>query len=286
MWGKMSSFVEEPQIRNPRLSYAFVTIIRFDLYRKKLEKKMSEFLNYLPIIFFATITIWLLSYIVSKKNKILIDSGMMGKAIDLLHEYPSFQEMRFRLGDINFSNIFNQIKGKLKKELELVRYVGEVKIQNKIYVHENMNIEIKLMKTLADILIRADKLLKKSEHGNDNVEFQTEHSKANPHYLCIELQGANMDVDGEKSQMQVVGADDLIFHWSISFPHSGNFTPRLIFKIKTGIEYKEIGEFSSQIKVVKLDGLLHRDIYLLTVLGTIITLGLSLIKILQLLKVL
>jgi len=89
--------------------------------------------------------------------------------------------------------------------------------------------------------------------------------------ISIELLAAGITVDGNREQENRLSLRPISYNWNCHFPISGRYEISLIIRTnKAGSDF-EVGKLTHQIKVVKLDGLTQRQIWLLATLSALIT---------------
>lgn len=179
------------------------------------------------------------------------------------------------------------------------QYYGEVKLPKKVYIGDSHNIlidlrqvgppyehiliknlkqqrEIVLQSMVQDIarqsgqsekllLIRPDKETTKYIHFN--IRLNTSQMM----YFEVELQAAALTVDGERKQRKLLAPpkDQLLYRWNCYFPNSGNHIIALNLRIIDTTKVIELGAIQHKIKVVQLDHLTQRQVWMFASIAAI-----------------
>jgi hypothetical protein len=257
-------------------------MIRYIEKAFKRGGKMEGYIIYLLILIFSTITVWLTCITRIRCRKTTINSSIIWRFIESISESSSLEAVRFRLGEKKRINLFQNIKQTLKKKYENVSYVGEITIPEKAITRDNINIKIEFTRVLYDILCASEKLISRAYQ----LAFRTDYRQIDPKYLSVEMQCADIEIDGEKVQDHLVGDEPLIFHWNASITHPGYYSPNFIFRIKEDKIKKEIGAVSFGIKVYSIWGLSRLQLNIIKFITGLIALILTTLKVLQTLGVL
>lgn len=97
--------------------------------------------------------------------------------------------------------------------------------------------------------------------------------------LELELLAAGFEISGDRRQRQSVSSDVLRYQWNCYFPHSGSHSYALVAREIAEDENRQrvsdIGRMEENLRVVKLDHLTQRQVWLLATCTAILTGGLA-----------
>jgi hypothetical protein len=162
------------------------------------------------------------------------------------------------------------------------RFVGSLRLPKVVYVGDSYNIAIHF-----DLAYWNDPNLNESIQMHDSahgklVVVNLLLDKAIEKYFEVELLAAGIIVDGDKRQRQDLSLGELVFRWNCHFQNSGSYLLILVLRLVTATQTVELGVIEHRLKVVKVDHLTQRQVWVLAsvawVLSGIITMGKILIE--------
>ncbi len=162
-----------------------------------------------------------------------------------------------------------------------VEYVGEAALPMKVYVGDSHSISINLKPTFGIPQTGAEPLRIQDTKSGKLVTVQILRDGSLQQFLEIELLAAGLEVGGEKKQRQTLTSQTLSYRWNCYFPNSGNHTLSLILRLVSPSGTIELGAIQHSIKVVKLDHLTQRQVWLIASLAGIVSGGLAIAEVLH-----
>jgi len=162
-----------------------------------------------------------------------------------------------------------------------VEYVGEAALPMKVYVGDSHSISINLEPIFGILQTGAEPLHIQDTKSGKSVAVQILRDGSLQQFLEIELLAAGLEVGGEKKQRQTLTSQTLSYRWNCYFPNSGNHTLSLILRLVSPSGTIELGAIQHSIKVVKLDHLTQRQVWLIASLAGIVSGGLAIAEVLH-----
>lgn len=162
-----------------------------------------------------------------------------------------------------------------------VEYVGEAALPMKVYVGDSHSISINLKPIFGILQTGAEPLRIQDTKSGKSVAVQILRDDSLQQFLEIELLAAGLEVGGEKKQRQTLISQTLSYRWNCYFPNSGNHTLSLILRLVSPSGTIELGAIQHSIKVVKLDHLTQRQVWLIASLAGIVSGGLAIAEVLH-----
>lgn len=162
-----------------------------------------------------------------------------------------------------------------------VEYVGEATLPMKVYVGDSHSISINLKPIFGILQTGAEPLRIQDTESGKLVAVQILRDGSLQQFLEIELLAAGLEVGGEKKQRQTLTSETLSYRWNCYFPNSGNHTLSLILRLVSPSGTIELGAIQHSIKVVKLDHLTQRQVWLIASLAGIVSGGLAIAEVLH-----
>lgn len=162
-----------------------------------------------------------------------------------------------------------------------VEYAGEAALPMKVYVGDSHSISINLESTSGILQTGAEQLRIQDTKSGKLVAVQILRDSSLQQFLEIELLAAGLEVSGEKKQRQTLTSQTLSYRWNCYFPNSGNHTLSLILRLVSPSDTIELGAMQHSIKVVKLDHLTQRQVWLIASLAGIVSGGLVIAELLH-----
>lgn len=162
---------------------------------------------------------------------------------------------------------------------DLLTFSGDVKLPRRVYLGDSHNISVVLEKRSEPPQLRPGARFRWEGTETDKRLLLTIHCD---YILEVELIAAGFAVEGQRCQQQLATPDrtSLVYRWNCYFPNSGSHTVAMVFREVSPpdadevgtIPYPimdEVGTIEHTIKVVRLDHLTHRQVWILGVLAAI-----------------
>lgn len=156
-----------------------------------------------------------------------------------------------------------------------VCYVGEAGLPRKVYEGDSHSISIGLKPSSRAVTTDAQPLDIQDARGDTSIWLRIHRDSRLRQFLEIELLAAGLEIDGERRLRQDLSLPSLSYHWSCYFPNSGNHTLTLILRLVRPSATIELGTIEHKVRVVKLDHLTKRQVWLLAALAGIVSGGLA-----------
>ena len=163
---------------------------------------------------------------------------------------------------------------------------GEAELPQKVYEGDSQTIAIRLSPTLKTRAEGIESLNITDIEDRKSLRLSIREYIRPDHLLEIELQGAGLLIDGEKIQRQALNSSTLNYYWNCYFSNSGNHEISLILRLFHPERKLELGVIRHKVRVVKLDGMTKRQIWIIATIGGTVSGFLAIIKMLQELGVL
>jgi len=162
------------------------------------------------------------------------------------------------------------------------KFSGVAKFPKKVYEGDSVNISVELIQKLASL--KEDNLesfnTKKTQDGlSISLKITTESSDAE--FLELELVAAGFTISGERIQRQSLTTNNLNYRWNCLFKNSGVHSYAIRFKTISPSKTKEVGVIENKLRVVKLDHLTQRQVWILATFSGFISGGLAIAEILR-----
>ncbi len=162
------------------------------------------------------------------------------------------------------------------------KFSGVAKLPKKVYEGDSINISVELIQELAKL--REDNLesfqTKKTQEGL-SISLNISAENSNAEFLELELIAAGITVSGERNQRQSLSSSNLTYRWNCLFANSGFHSYTIRFKTISPSKTKEVGVIENKLKVVKLDHLTQRQVWILATFSGFISGGLAIVEILR-----
>ena len=161
-------------------------------------------------------------------------------------------------------------------------FYGQATLPKRIYEGDSHNINIDLKHGLWKPAGVASKSLqiKDTELGK-SIALQLPQDNTFNEFLEIELIAAGLTIDGEKKQRQPLTSQTLSYGWNCYFPNSGNHAFALEISLIRASDKIKLGAIEHTIKVVKLDDLTKRQVWVLALIAGAISGGLAIAEALR-----
>jgi hypothetical protein len=154
-------------------------------------------------------------------------------------------------------------------------YSGEAKLPRKVYEGDSQSIFVNLKPKSRIPSVDAGPVhIQDTERGR-SIDLHIEQDARSQQFLEIEFLAAGVEVDGERRLRQELASPSLSYHWSCYFPNSGNHALTLILRLVRPSATIELGTIEHRVRVVKLDHLTKRQVWLLAALAGIVSGGLA-----------
>jgi len=163
----------------------------------------------------------------------------------------------------------------------IVRYHGVAHIPIRVYEGDSYNITVDLRPSIREPLEGVSSIRFQRMKDDDDVYLNLNvlrHS-GQQEFLELEMLAAGFTVEGDKKQKQVLTADSLRYQWNCFFENSGNHTFAIVFRIISGSDISEIGRVEQSIRVVKIDHLTQRQVWVLASVAGILSGGLAILEV-------
>jgi len=160
-------------------------------------------------------------------------------------------------------------------------YDGEATLPRKVYEGDSQTISINLKPTFWIPQTSGESLRIQDTKSGKSVAVQIPQNGSLQQFLEIELLAAGLTVAGEKKQQQRLAFQTLSYHWNCYFQNSGNHTVSLVLRLVSVSATIEIGAIQHSIKVVKLDHLTQRQVWLVASLAGIVSGGFAIAEVLH-----
>ncbi len=153
---------------------------------------------------------------------------------------------------------------KVSQTTKLLGYVGRANISTRVYESDSRNISITFQRHF--FTDQADSPLTVTDTvSGKSIELQfPKEAEAAAEFLEIELLSAALTVAGEKKQRQHLSAQTLNFCWNCHFAKSGDQVVTFIIRLVSPLDQIQLGSVEHHIKVVKVDHLTQRQVWLIT----------------------
>ncbi len=160
-----------------------------------------------------------------------------------------------------------------------VKYSGSSLIPLKVYQGDSHNITITLQPIRKQPL--ENPITVKAQKQGDKVNFALALSNKTE-FLEIEMIAAGFSFDGDKKQRQPMIANSLRYQWNCLFEKSGVHIFAFIFRVidDSGVTM-QIGQVEQTVKVVQIDHLTQRQVWILATSAGILSGALTLAEILK-----
>jgi hypothetical protein len=162
-----------------------------------------------------------------------------------------------------------------------IEYSGEATVPKKVYLGDSRNISVALRPTLWIPTVHTESFHSQDTESGHSVILQALKDSNLEQFLEVELLAAGVSVDGEKKQHHPLTSQILSYRWNCYFPNSGNHALALAFRVVSLSGSIEVGTIQHTIKVVKLDHLTQRQVWILASLAGIVSGGLTIAEVLH-----
>jgi hypothetical protein len=151
-----------------------------------------------------------------------------------------------------------------------VEYKGEAILPRKVYVGDSQDISIELIPSVYWSLTHEDTFRLQDKESGKVITLQIRQDVTAEQFLEIELQAGGFTVDGDKKQkylLNFLNSHKLLYRWNCYCPNSGSHWITLTFKVICSSDIVKLGEIKHCIKVVKLDHLTQRQVWMFATLA-------------------
>lgn len=165
----------------------------------------------------------------------------------------------------------------------IVRYDGWARIPMKVYEGDSYNITIDLRPSKRGTSAnRISVRFRKAEDRNDiSVDLKVLQHSGRQEYLELEILAAGFAIEGDRKQRQALDAASLYYQWNCFFENSGCHTFALAFRVISDSSVQEIGHVEQSVKVVKIDHLTQRQVWVLATAAGIISGSLAILEVVK-----
>ena len=165
----------------------------------------------------------------------------------------------------------------------IIRYNGWAHIPLKVYEGDSYNITIDLRPSVRRTSESVSSIRFQRMKDRDDVSLNLNilrHS-GQQEFLELEILAAGFTVGGDKKQKQILTADSLRYQWNCFFENSGCHTFAVAFRVISGSDILEIGRVEQSIRVVKIDHLTQRQVWVLATVAGIVSGGLAILEVMR-----
>nr|QNO50568.1 hypothetical protein HGEBJNHG_00043 [Methanosarcinales archaeon ANME-2c ERB4] len=166
-------------------------------------------------------------------------------------------------------------------KIEYIKYAGEAVLPKKVYAGDSHSISINLNPAFWIPPTGTEPLRIQDTRSGKSIVVQILRDSSLEQFLEIELLAAGLTVDGEKKQRQPLTSQPLPYCWNCHFPNSGDHRLSLILRLVSSSGTIELGVIPHSIKVVKLDHLTQRQVWIMASLAGIVSGGLAIAEVLH-----
>jgi hypothetical protein len=166
-------------------------------------------------------------------------------------------------------------------KIEYIKYAGEAVLPRKVYAGDSHSISINLNPAFWIPPTGTEPLRIQDTRSGKSIVVQILRDGSLEQFLEIELLAAGLTVDGGKKQRQPLTSQPLPYCWNCYFPNSGNHRLSLILRLVSSSGTIELGVIPHSIKVVKLDHLTQRQVWIMASLAGIVSGGLAIAEVLH-----
>jgi hypothetical protein len=162
-----------------------------------------------------------------------------------------------------------------------LRYKGLAHIPLKAYAGDSFNITVDLSPLPGSSehlsLIESKRLKDKDEVLLDlNISSP---SIGRQEFLELELLAAGFGLEGDKKQRQRLTASRLCYQWNCFFENSGVHDFAIVFRVVSDADIEEVGRLEQSVKVVKIDHLTQRQVWILATIAGIVSGALAILEV-------
>lgn len=165
----------------------------------------------------------------------------------------------------------------------IVGYNGVAHIPIRVYEGDSYNITVDLHPCISIPSESVSSIRFQRMKDKDDISLNLNvlrHSDQHE-FLELEMLAAGFTVEGDKKQKQVLTADSLRYQWNCFFENSGNHTFAVVFRVISGSDISEIGRVEQSIRVVKIDHLTQRQVWVLARVAGILSGGLAILEVMR-----
>ena len=166
-----------------------------------------------------------------------------------------------------------------------VEYAGEATLPKKVYEGDSQNISVDLRPAFWILAIPEEAFSIQNMKSGKSIKLQLLQDSTFEQFLEVELLAAGLTVDGDKRQRCRLTLEKLSYRWNCYFPNSGHHAITLAFRLVCSSDVIELGVIQHTIKVVKLDNLTRRQVWLMASLAGVVSGGLAIAEALHRLSV-
>jgi hypothetical protein len=162
-----------------------------------------------------------------------------------------------------------------------LQFIGEASIPQKVYAGDSKNLKIDLHP--AEKLVDAGQSPIQVRESNDGLSLTLviPANLGKKDHLEFELVAAGFVIGGEAKQRQQLDASHLHYQWNCYFPNSGSHSFIIVARVANAHDAAEIDRIERGIRVVKLDHLTQRQVWILATLAGLASGGLAVAKVLK-----
>lgn len=175
------------------------------------------------------------------------------------------------------SKHFNRITSIASIRLRPVsRFDGRLVFPKRIYEGDSQNVEMAFQRNFSVAEMSHKLYHVKMTEGSRSMTLSTPEHAECEYFVEIDLVAAGIVIDGEKKQRQSLESSRLDYTWSCHFPNSGNHTVMFQISVISPSSTIELGAVEYKIRVVRIDSLTKRQVWIVAVILGIISGGAAL----------
>ncbi len=171
-------------------------------------------------------------------------------------------------------------RGEMYRKTSL-SYLGKTLVPTKVYEGDSRSITMELRRFLS--------LPKSGERGHhflqvregnrgSAIQLRLVHDPAVDEFLEVQLLAASFSIRGDEEQRRPLTEKTIAFTWNCHFEKSGEHSIAFVFNVVTPNGKVQIGTSEHSVKVVKLDHLTQRQVWLLSIFAGVISGVLAIIE--------
>lgn len=167
--------------------------------------------------------------------------------------------------------------GRLPLErMRVVNYHGGGKLPKRVYEGDSKNITIELYPTFRVSESYEEPIHIQKTKSGLSITLKVLTKGGVDEYLEFELLAAGFEIDGDKKQRQSLALHNLRYQWNCYFPKSGSHDYAFVIRILSPMGYIEAGCIENSTKVVKIDHMTQRQVWVFAAFAGIVSGSLAL----------
>jgi hypothetical protein len=152
-----------------------------------------------------------------------------------------------------------------------IQYIGQAKFPTQVYQGDSKSLSIDL-EPYFWILPKDDGPFTVRDYESGKIILlQIDQDPNLEQFIEIELLGAGLTVHGEQKQRQRVTSQRLFYLWSCFFEKSGKHEINLVLKLIDSSNITTLGAIEHTVRVVKLDHMTQRQVWIIASLSGLIS---------------